>query len=319
MALSGSAKELKPLIDEIRKNGFKVAPSGKHRKVVDVEGKIMGARNKVVTDENGPIIISSTPGDFRARDMHVKRLLKRKVILRDPWAVDKGEGKEGRKAGFSEEDRQRGRERVAEEARRRHERTMQVRARIEPIIAKLGGWDKRGMVSEIGRVALHFTTKQHKPGWKTEAGAMQGANSLKKGNTLSDAAVDAWNLLCDELEKAWRKGPGTSPNDEALRERYFELVRESKGIAPEPEEPKKDLSKTTPVIRSQIKDTKPDEPSEPRRSGHMREGILGEKMPTLALKAVFLMSMGREGQAMPDVLEVGEDILRLELASMTDA
>src|SRR3954469_10624127 len=49
MALSGSAKELKPLIDEIRKNGFKVAPSGKHRKVVDVEGKIMGARNKVVT------------------------------------------------------------------------------------------------------------------------------------------------------------------------------------------------------------------------------------------------------------------------------
>jgi len=134
--------------------------------------------------------------------------------------------------------------------------------------------------------------------------------------------VDAWNLLCDELEKSWRKGPGTTPNDDALRERWFGLVRESKGITAESEEPKKDLRRTTPVVTSQIKKPDSDEAPEPRRNGHMREGILGEKMPTLALKAVFLMSVGRDADEMnkmPDVLAVGEDILRLELASIDDA
>lgn len=316
MALAGSAKELKPLLDEIKANGFKVVPSGKHHKVVDVEGKL-GAKNKVVTDTNGPIIISSTPGDFRARDMHVKRLKGAGIIKRDPWAKDKGEAAEGRKKGFSEDDKARARERIAQESRRREERTKQLRSRVEPIVMKLGGWERRGATAELGRVAMYFAAKAGKKTWASESSAMQNAHQLKKGNTLSDQAVDAWNLLCDELEKAWRRGPGTTPNDEALRERWFELVREEKGIKPDPPPP--DPRKPGPVIRTQIKppgETEPEEESASNNGRVHHVGPLSDKTPTVALKAVFLMSQSADSEQMDDVLAVGEDILRLEMASL---
>lgn len=322
MALSGSAKELKPLVDAIKKNGFKVVPSGKHHKIVDVEGKL-GAKNKVVTDGKGPILISSTPGDFRARDMHVKRLLDRGVITKDPWAKDKGEGKEGRAANVtSPEARAKARERIAEESKRRHERTLQLRSRIEPIVTKLGGWERRGMVTELGRTAFHFLEDNNRSErWKTEAGALQNANQLRKGNTLSDQAVDAWNLFADELEKAWRRGPGTSPNDEALRERYFELVRAGKGIKDEPKPDKQRERRNGPVHRYQMEDRQEPEPepeaaAAPERRNGAHVGPLSEKLPTVALKAVFLMSQDRRLDQMDEVLEVGEEILRLEIASI---
>jgi hypothetical protein len=118
-------------------------------------------------------------------------------------------------------------------------------------------------------------------------------------------------------------GPGTTPNDDALRERWFEMVRAAKGIEPETKRQPDPLRKNGPVVRTQMKPPEePDAGAEPLRTrvregtnGHTRFGLMGERTPTLALKAMFLMSQGTD-KSMEEVLDVGEDILRLELASL---
>jgi hypothetical protein len=221
-----TSSDLRPLLDLIKKNKYKVVPSGKHHKVLDPKGR-------VVTDANGPLIISSTPGDHRARDMHVKRLRDAGVLKpdQDPWKPQKEKDPDakGKKkdplAGDPEAKARREAAKVAAikaKSAANAERTRKVRARLEPIVTKLGGWDKFGLTSNLGLVYFHLMkTMNQVDGPATAASAAGTIQRLKRGETLSEKTIPLVEIMLNDLEK---KGDPVA--------RFMELQREAKGIIP---------------------------------------------------------------------------------------
>ena len=296
------ARELTPLIEVARKNGYQVVPTGKHPKLVK--------DGRVITDENGPLIISTTPGDVRNRDATVTRWIKAGVLTpaQNPWREDKKKG-DGGENGESpdlsdpkERQKQALRDALAKDSKERAERTRKIRGRWEPVVARIGGWDKRGMQAEMGLVLHHYATslgRQEAPASKESA--VQMITRIRKGDTLSNDSAVCFELLLDDLEKR--------PLDMPLR--WMELVREAKGIPAEnrsveiqprgePSQPQENGSGTAAWPEGPPRPTEPDHPM---------------AVPALALEALLEMTSGREFG--PDgrrrVLQIARDILALEL------
>lgn len=213
---AGAKKEVQELEKAIKKNGYKLVPSGSgHKKVVDQRGRS-------VVDKDGPVIVSSSPSEVRWREMHVSRLIKAGVLKEDPWNPEPKERSSGNLRDPAVQAKIR--ETKAREMAQREERTRRIRSRLEPIVAKVGGWDKSGFVADLGRVYYHLAkTRGRVEAPKNQASAIQNARNLKLGGTLSDNNAVCWELLLDDLEKA-----GKEPN--GLRDRFVDLLREAKGI-----------------------------------------------------------------------------------------
>lgn len=230
--MSDSAKkEFREIIAIVRKKGFKVVPGSGHYKIVDVNGKL-GAKGTKVRDEHGPVVISSSPGDFRARDLLAARLV-RAGILEDkdlPWKPMKKKGADGILLGDPEPEKperltqaQAERRKRDGDNRTRHEKTQQIKGELEPIITRLGGWTKRGLIGELATVVYHHS-KDSPWGFKSEATAKASAANLRKGGTLSDDHATCWEGLLMTLAAADMEG--------TLRETWFDLVRLARGLPP---------------------------------------------------------------------------------------
>jgi len=215
----GIPRELRPLVDAAKKNGYKVLPAGraKHLRVIDPKGK-------VVVDAQGPVIVSSTPSEHRHRDMHVQRWIAAGIITADqnPWKPQKAkEGENGQPETRSEEEERllaAKKAEIAEQDRARANRTKKIRERLEPIIARLGGWEKRGLQADMGRVLFRLSR-----GWtgapKNENSAGQLITRIKRGDTLGEGSAECLERLLKELE-----------NHEDLVLHWTNLVRESKDL-----------------------------------------------------------------------------------------
>jgi hypothetical protein len=305
--------DLKPLVEAAKANGYKVVPSGrsKHMRVVDPKGK-------VVVDKNGPVIVSGSPGDFRARDMHVKRWIAAGIITaeQDPWRKDKGKpGVNGQPETRTEEQQRREALRLkglAEMNQRRAERTRKIRSRWEPIIARLGGWDKRGMVTEAGLVLYHYVKSRGRTeAPKSQTAAGQLITRIKRGDTLSEDSAVCFEILLDHLE--------SKPAD--LPRVWMNLVREARGLPA--------LSEAAPAMT--LEEEPEPEPEPPHDDGEPRpepyQGLsvierrqdtqvfgLPARVPKVALRALAEMMRGQP----PDIdteplVEIATDILEMEL------
>jgi hypothetical protein len=271
-----TSADLRPLLDIIKKNKYKVVPSGKHHKVLDPKGR-------VVTDANGPLIISSTPGDHRARDMHVKRLTDAGVITADqnPWKPKKEKDPDERaeKKGGERLSPDRRAAIVAGIAKRsaaNAERTRLIRARLEPFVSQLGGWDKKGNAANLAIVHHHLMKTLNQVGAPpTVNAASQVFYKLKRGETLGEKSAEMMEVLLADLER------GGDPIA-----RFMQLQREAKGIAP---------TARTPAPFPRAADEEQDEPATvhrlPRR--HPAEA----RIPKLALQAAVLLGRIPEGDA----------------------
>lgn len=319
--MSTKAKELEPLVKAVRARGFRVVPSG------GGHYKILGKDNKAVRDDDGPLIISGSPSERRARDMHVHRLMKAKVLLIDPWAPDKGNAANGngdgkKRSRIADPDVQAAKiAAIKEKSRKQAALTLELRGRLEPLVVKLGGWNSSGSrggsgvtASELGLVARHWANVHSRVGvWANDAAARGAAQTLKTGGTLGEKPRELFTLIVDELETVAKKGGA-----EGVRQRYFALIRDAKGLAPErgPELPApgpvSDASGNgsgvlppaaapPPIVTRVV-----DRPS-------VLPGDTGE-VPTLALRSLAEMMMGDADEERRDrAIKLAEDILRLEL------
>lgn len=287
-------KDVDKLIRSIKtqsKGEFKTLPSkGGHKKVVDKMGK-------AVVDEHGPLIISSSPGDSRWREKHVKRLIDAGVLQYDPW--DPPEKPRGSGRGFADPaTKERSQQRLAAEGRRRAERTRRIRAKLEPLVMRLGGWDKHGLQAELARTIHHYLkTRGRVETWESEQSAVVVLSNLRKGGTLSDQSCICFELFFEDLEHAG--------DDEAQRQRYFKLLREAKGLAPVQEE-------TGVVVRMASRLI----PIEQRKTAGQVLTYEDMNVPTVALEAVMMMAAGGAANGPFDparIMHVGQEILRLEL------
>jgi hypothetical protein len=287
MPSGGKQKDLNVLRKIIEADGYKVVPSGSGH------WRILNAKGAVVVDDNGPVIMSGTTSEIRGRDMAVHRLMKAGILKRDPWAPTPK--REGERDTEEMNDAERAaHEREMEERRTtdhlRAQRTLRIRERLEPVVARLGGWEKRGMVAEVGLVAHYFADRKELPErWTSPSGAAENAEALRKGATLSDNIANLWEHLLSELE-SW---PDTQL-------RWMQLLREAKGV----DEPTIGEA-VTPLTRSS--------PQLQVVTGKPLPQL--DELPTLALRAMFEMGVGRPAHD-PDrahVLRIGEEIMRLEI------
>lgn len=298
MRISG---DLKPLVEAIEKNGYTIVPDGRAKHAKIVYGKEHPKRGQRVQDENGPLIIAGTSSEFRDRDQTATRWIRAGILKPDqvPWR----NAKPGRNGS-----RKQGRNRIADpdvqaakvaaihaKSERMHERTGKLRARLEPIIVKIGGWrykaGREGVgvsVTELAAVAEHFAKtrgRQELPKGVSENALRASAQSLKKpGDTLGEKWLPFWELFVDELER------GGDPLG-----RWMELYREWKGIPKEV---------TTPA---------PGEPVELAKANGKAD--LGPKtFPKIALQAVAWMAKSADGEEqMQEVIGIGQSILQLEM------
>lgn len=230
--MSDSAKkEFREIIAIIRKKDFKVIPGKGHYKIIDVKGKL-GPKGTKVRDEHGPVVISSSPGDFRARDLLAARLMRAGILEpKDlPWKPMKKQEADGILLGEPEPEKpERLTEAQAERRRRdndnrtRHEKTQAIKGELEPIITRLGGWTKRGMIGELASVVYHHS-KDSPWGFKSVSTARASATNLRGGGTLSDDHATCWEGLLMTLAAADMDG--------RLQEAWFDLVRAARGLPP---------------------------------------------------------------------------------------
>jgi hypothetical protein len=150
------------------------------------------------------------------------------------------------------------------------------------------------MMTEIGQVSYYFAEQLELTGrWGSEKAASENAGALRGGATLSDTMAALWEKLVDELE-SW---PDT-------KLRWMQLLREAKGLEPPTVGDKPLTSRSSPTLS-----VVPIPPLEPE-----------EQLPTLALRAMFEMGVGRPADD-PDrrhVLAIGEEILKLEILARSD-
>lgn len=155
---------------------------------------------------------------------------------------------------------------------------MQVRSWLEPFIVRLGGWDRRGVAQDFATV-LYEHARKHRPMqvWPSQEQAFATLANVARGGTLNDYSINCFKALINDLQST-----------EDPRERYWQLLREAKGL-PEPV------------------------------SGPARQiGPLYDT-PTVALEAVMMMTAGIHNLADPDldrIAATGQRILRLELLEL---
>jgi len=290
--------EIKPLLDAAKKNGYKIVPSGKHMKVLDSKGRVV-----IDKDGNGPVIISSTPSESRDRDMTVTKFIRNGIIRpeQDPWKPQKGKQADGTPETIDEEKQRREAARLeglASANRERAERTRKIRSRWEPIIARLGGWDKRGMQSEAGLIVYHYAkTRGREEAPASVTSAQQMVIRVKRGDTLSAKACVCFEILLDDLERQPAK----------MQERWFDLLQEAKGLPPRREKS---------VVIGPPRPPAPVPAAGPLQvlEGGKDEEVFGPPAPTLALRALAEMMIGQPAERDPkELVDIAHQILEMEL------
>lgn len=329
--------EVRDLIAKIRATGFKVAKSGsKHYKVLSPAGAI-------VRDENGPLIISSSPSDNRFREMTVKRLMAAKVFKTDPYKETRGDkatgdlthggdangnggqrtkGKRGGDGAHlrTEEMQQKKLAGIKRKSDANKERTGKIRARFEPIAMKLGGWAQgRGnhltglAATEVGEVIFHWASTRgrmelpkrvhNQPAKLIDATHV--VQSVQRLKTPAETMGERWTPLFEVFIDELERGAGTPPDPQKAAYRYQELLREAKGISPGPQSPA-----ALPPLRSHENGSGGQEQA---TAAVEKLGPAFEiKAPSLALRAMWLMAKG-SGDSESDALSIASDIAELEL------
>jgi hypothetical protein len=293
---AGSKSEIDVLLRAARANGYKTVPAqGGHKKLVDHRGR-------PVVDGNGPLIISSSPSDARWRVMTVKRWMAAGVLKTDPFddspkgkAVQEKRGGSGKANRLTDPDVQQAKiDAIHAKAAAEREATNKLREQWEPIMVKIGGWEKRGSIAQLGDLIFWFGKwRSLVERFPSESAARQAVAQLKRGNTLSERNRKAISYFSDELLKATD-----------VRERYFELVRLSKGLPAKEEDD---------VIRggTPLPDPPAKEEDEKKKATTNGNHWVGTR-PTLALEAVAQMMVGRT-EVDEHVLRLGEQIQELEM------
>ena len=289
-----AVKEVDDLVRAIKATGsYDVENGPTHYKVVNASG-------------NTVYSLPKTPSDSRWRENAVHDLIRQGVLEKDPKKTNGA--KRSAAAGASHLVKPEIQAVKVAAVKARHakfaEITAGIRARIEPLINKVGGWGMhKGQItaSELGLVAMYWG-RDRPDVFRSEAGARASAQgNMKQNGTASEQACAFW----DAFVTAWEAA-------EDQRSWYFDLVREMKGLAPiekrvivggaeltRPPGPQKNLRRAGKVSTYVAEDKK--HPLEPER-------VVGH----LALKAVMLMAAGSETINQHEILEVGEQILALE-------
>lgn len=310
---AGATADVAILLKEARKNGYKTVPGGGgHKKLVDKHGR-------PVVDSNGPLIISSSPSDARWRVMTVKRWMAAGVLKSDPFdsnpdkkAVRGGKELTGGAASNRLTDPDVKEAKVAAIKARfaaHRQLSQKIREDFEPIIVKLGGWDKHGLKQQIGEVIFWFNEwrghVEHFPSVNAAASALA---NLRKGNALNDNSRTAIGYFVDELKK--EKDPAA---------RYFELLRLSKGLPAREEET---VRGGEPLSDPPTKEEREAAAAAGKTRGKVEtpDATNGSRPATkpgaLALEAVAFMVMGKDKDEvdMDRVLKLGEEIQQMELS-----
>lgn len=279
-----------------QKRKFKVIKSGKHQKVVRPNGQ-------VVQDENGPFIISGSPGDFRFREMTVKRAMKAGIFAKDPY---KAQTEADEKKSEKERAEEAAKERRARELRDRSEvfrvRTAQVRAAFEPIVAKLGGWSHGGSGLKVGDFVLvlqHWARANEPKLIPVQTGGgpepqSAWASAVTNLRTPGGTIAERWLPLFESFVVALREGNENLPPEESALV-YMDLLRAAKGILP----PSHDEGP------ERVNGTMPAPAATPSTSRIVVE------WPRVALQALFWMSRGADGQDRDEILDLAEEIAEL--------
>lgn len=297
--------EMRVLIAAIRANGFKVVRTGggAHQKVLTKSGQ-------VVTDANGPLILSGSPSEHRWREMHVNRLMKANVLKSDPW---KATGKDGAKPGEpdeahdgeTEQERQKRLAKEREDARLRDRseafrlRTQTLRSGIEPIVSKLGGWSRGGSGIKVADFAavIRYWAEQNDPEvipvatsgvpFQQSAWVTQTTNLRTAGGTVSER----WLPVFEAFLVALREGnENLEPRESSLV--FMDILRASKGILP------------VPTDDDQPVDADPfPEP--------VASSTVVVEWPRVALEALFWMSRGADGHDRDTILDLAEEIAEM--------
>lgn len=231
------------LIKEIRANGFKVARTGNgaHQKVLTKQGA-------VVTDTNGALLISGSPSDHRAREMHVQRFMAAGVLKKDPFKATREGDTDDRQPKHLKDPAVEARRLAAlrERSDALKQQSMVIRSRVEPVVAKLGGWGNRtslGAVSPLefaevcwnwairaDRRELPETTTRGEP--VTLDHMRQAVMRLKNpSETLPERWLPIMKAFADELERQ----AGDPPDAMEAANHYRTLLRESRQL-PLPDE-----------------------------------------------------------------------------------
>jgi hypothetical protein len=285
------------------KGKFKVAKSGsKHYKVLHANGA-------VVTDENGPLIISSSPSDWRWRSMAVARFMRAGVLKSDPYTATRGRaGEDDAEEDDGLTERERAERRQKEERARQladrsetfRARTQTLRARVEPIVAKLGGWSRGGSgvkVSDFVSVLQHWANTEAAKliptgtlGEAVPASSWTGAvNNLRTpGGTVSEKWMPLLEGFTTRLERDAGEPP--IPDESALI--YLDLLRESKGI----------------VLPGAPGDAIVPDVPEPIEVAAVTKFVF----PKLAMDALFWMARGAGPGDQSEILALAEEIATLE-------
>jgi hypothetical protein len=288
-----AVKEVDDLVRAIKATGsYDVENGPTHYKVVNASG-------------NSVYSLPKSPSDSRWRENAVHDLIRAGVLDHDP---KKNGRKRSAEAGASHLVRPEIQAAKVAAVKARHARfaeiTAGIRARIEPLINKVGGWGARdGQITaaELGMAAMYWG-RDRPDVFRSQNGARASAQSnIKQGGTLSEGASNFW----DAFVTAWETA-------EDQRSWYFDLVREMKGLAP--------IEKRVIVGGAELTE-KPGPTKNLRRAGKVSTYVAEDKkhplepdrvVGHLALKAVMLMAAGSETINQHEILEVGEQILALE-------
>lgn len=288
------ASEIDQLVRDIKATGsFDVRSNGTHHKVVNEAGAQV-------------YVLPKSPSDHRWRENAIHGLIRAGVFESDPR---RGNGKKINRghSRLSDPDVQAAKV-AAVRARAAHyaEITDAIRDRLNPLVTKVGGWGiRKGQVTaaELGLVAKHWG-RDRPDVFKSDSAARASAQgNMKQRGACSPQACTFW----DAFVTAWESA-------EEPRRWYFDLVREMKGLEPTKvivggqEQTRNTEYKKTRSGRVRTYMMEPEEEAEPEEVKVELDPGIGK----LALKAVFLMTVGRKNVDQEDVLEVGEQILALE-------
>lgn len=323
MAGAGAQKDIEQIVRAVKKNGYQVVPArGGHRKVM--------LRGKPVVDKDGPIIFSGSTGEARGRTMSINRLMKAGVLTEDPFsshtdvkaARENGNGAKPKNPNHKGNPhlgepwmREKAQAAMREKSEQNRIATIALREKFEPIMVKLGGWDKKGNLAQIAEAADWLLRTRGWVGMEKVSSSnwcYHVLQKMRKGETLAQESRERFDEFIKDLE---------AHPDSVVR--FFEIVRLSKGLAGrDPDAPPADgaavrfpVRAGTPLPLPGQNGEHPETPAE-RAIAARHEPVehLPYTMPTLALEAVWRMGKAK-GADYDDVMEVGERILKLELES----
>lgn len=318
--------EVQELIRRVRATGYKVVKDGRsaHYKVLDPKGA------KVI-DAHGPVIIASSPADSTWRGKAVRRLIGAGVFKTDPYKSSRADknGDEERELSPAEKKEQERKEKREREDRRNaartdglKERTAVLRGRLEPIIAKLGGWARSSVgggisMAEFADVVGAWAAKSHVDVPTTILGQpapfsmwRNAISSLKApGGTMSAQWLPIFEKFVDTLEA---EAGRVDPTESALA--YLEMVRTLKGMPPAAAIPPPPVISPAPAVHP---DPEPIEevavPPEPLPSALKPERVKALHFRGTALTAFYFMARGAGPDDRDEVIELAEKIAALEL------